>query len=103
MSTRTFKLVSVTPDSSGLDLSEGRYTGRGPLQAGRKAFSKYCSKAKIDKCRRKFVIQETTRDSAKKTYEYVGERKKLSPPKEIRRGDAVYTVKHENVVKRLKE
>lgn len=102
MTTRTFKIVKVSPVDKGVEYAEGRYTGRGPLQAARKAFGQYCKKSGHDRCVRQFTIEEVTRGSAKKQYIYSGERKKLSKPKEIQRGNAVYTVKHENAVKRVK-
>lgn len=56
----------------------GRYLGDEPSQAAKKAFTQICRKAKVlQPCEIEFDIKETTRDSDKKVYQYVGLVKKI--------------------------
>jgi len=97
-SKRSFRLVAVS-QNKGVKIEDGIYHGR-PMQAAKKAFNAYCRKAGLKTCNLRFTIQEITRGSNNKTFQYVGERKKLSPPKKIERGGTVYEVKFETKVKR---
>lgn len=87
--TRFFKLISV----DGKDVDGGRYElpaktksgkvqTRGPKDKASTAFSELCqkSKSKSSECKHKFSIQETTRGSDKKIYNYEGKRVKLEKP-----------------------
>lgn len=93
---RSFRLMSVTPND-GIDL-EGIYHGRGPGQAALKAFNWYCRKADLSPCKRKFTLEEITRDKPQKRFHYIGERRQLIPPKEIQRDGKSYLVKYESTV-----
>lgn len=95
--TRSFRMVSVEKGTP----VDGTFTGT-PSGAARKAFNAYCRKNKKDKLKARFEVQEVTRDSNNKTYAYNGERKKLNPPRTIKRGDTEYQVKYETKVKSAK-
>ena len=106
---RFFKLVSV----NGKDVDGGRYelplttkTGkaqtRGPKDKASSAFSEICQKNnEKGECSYKFAIQETTRGSDKKVYQYQGERVKLSKPVVLKLKDSK-TGKVKEVTKRFK-
>jgi hypothetical protein len=94
---RTFKIVKIA-DKEVVD--EGRYHGSSPLQAAKKAFNQHCRNNKAKTCKKTFTVQEITRGGGSKEYHYRGERKKLSSPKEITRGDTTYKVEYETTVKK---
>jgi hypothetical protein len=106
---RFFKLVSV----NGKEVDGGRYelplktkTGkpqtRGPKDKASSAFSEICQKNKEKgECSYKFAIQETTRGSDKKVYNYQGKRVKLAKPVVLKLKDSK-TGKVKEVVKRFK-
>jgi len=99
---RVFKIVvdSIEPSVDPSDISNngGRYTGTTPMQAGKKAFSNLARISKKDDCEFVFSIQETTKDSNKKTFNYVGKRKKLAKPQVVKRGGSEYKVRYETTV-----
>ena len=94
---RTFKIVKIAEKEVS---DEGRYHGSSPLQAAKKAFNQHCRKNKLKTCKKTITIQEITRAGGSKEYKYQGERKKLSSPKEVTRGDATYKVEYETTVKK---
>ena len=106
---RFFKLVSV----NGKSVDGGRYelplktkTGkpqtRGPKDKASSAFSEICQKNKEKgECSYKFAIQETTRGSDKKVYNYQGKRVKLAKPVVLKLKDRK-TGKVNEVVKKFK-
>jgi hypothetical protein len=106
---RFFKLVSV----NGKSVDGGRYelplktkTGkpqtRGPKDKASSAFSEICQKNKEKgECSYKFAIQETTRGSDKKVYNYQGKRVKLAKPVVLKLKDRK-TGKVKEVVKKFK-
>ena len=95
MSDRTFRLVSV----GNKKVSAGRYTGKTPMQAARKAFNRYCREKGVKTCKHNFVIKEITQGSKGKEYEYVGQRKKLSSPEIIERGGEEIKIQYTSVVR----
>lgn len=94
---RTFKLVKLGNRSVDTD---GRYHGSSPLQAAKKAFNQHCRSNKLKTCKESFTIEEITRGGSDKQHHYRGERKKLSKPKEVTRGDTTYTVEYETTVRK---
>jgi hypothetical protein len=106
---RFFKLVSI----NGKAVDGGRYelplktkTGkpqtRGPKDKASSAFSEICQKNKEKgECSYKFAIQETTRGSDKKVYNYQGKRVKLPKPVVLKLKDKK-TGKVKEVVKKFK-
>ena len=108
-SERIFKLYSVVPgcDSpliSGEDLdslTQEIYTGKNPMQAAKKAFTRICRVAPNDgmaECMYIFSIQEVTENSTFKLYDYSGKREKLDKPKEINVGGAIHVVHYQSTV-----
>ena len=81
----------VSPDVEG-----GRFTGKVPSIVAKKVARKLLQ----NKTSVKFSIREVTQGSAKKTYEYVGTKKTLNPPKIVKRGDAEFKVTTEYIVKK---
>jgi hypothetical protein len=96
---RTFKIVKIDGKSPSEADSTGRYHGE-PLQAARKAFNQHCRKKGIKTCKKKITIKEITKGGDSSEYAYQAERKKLKSPKEVSRGDAVYTVEYETLIKK---
>jgi len=107
--TRFFKLIRV----DGKDVDGGRYElpaktksgkvqTRGPKDKASTAFSELCqkNKSKGSECKHKFSIQETTRGSDKKIYNYEGKRVKLAKPIELKLKDKK-TGKVKEVVKKF--
>ncbi len=82
---RSFKLdnLSIFVLNRDVEISEdfplGRYIGKTPGQAAKKAFTQICRRLKLKfECEVLFNIIETTRDSQNSIYSYKGERKKDS-------------------------
>ena len=106
---RFFKLVSVngkTVDGGRYELPLKTKTGkpqtRGPKDKASSAFSEICQKNKEKgECSYKFSIQETTRGSDKKVYNYQGKRVKLTKAVVLKLKDRK-TGKVKEVVKRFK-
>lgn len=72
------KSVSIQHESFGDKPYCGRYLGDEPSQAAKKAFTQICRKIKVNQpCEIDFSIKETTRDSEKRIYQYVGLVKKI--------------------------
>ena len=90
---RSFKVVVGEIKFNGCvgndeEIKEGRYLGKSPLQAAKKAFTQICRIKKIkpkDMCEIIFAIKETTRDSKTqgKIFRYKGVRTRENPPKKI--------------------
>lgn len=100
---RTFRIVKVAKND-GVDFHDGVYRGKRPQQAALKAFNKYCNKANLQNCTRKFTIEEITRNSKNKRFSYTGCRRKLDTPKEIERSNGVgYSIKYHTTLTSLKE
>lgn len=103
---RFFKLVSV----NGKEVDGGRYElpsktkfgkeqTRGPKNKASIAFSEICKKNnKKGECSYKFAIQETTRGSNKKVYNYEGKRVKLTKPIVLELNDKKVVIKYKNVI-----
>jgi hypothetical protein len=106
---RFFKLVSIngkTVDGGRYELPLKTKTGkpqtRGPKDKASSAFSEICQKNKEKgECSYKFAIQETTRGSDKKVYNYQGKRVKLAKPVVLKLKDKK-TGKVKEVVKKFK-
>lgn len=97
-SSRTFKVTEF--GGSAVD-DGGRYHGKSPLQAAKKAFGQHCRRSGKKTCKRTpFTVTEVTQNSKHKSYNYVGERRKLKDPQTIERGGTSYKVEYENVVKK---
>lgn len=84
---------------------ESKTPGAAALKACRRIFKindelqKSKSKSKGKKSEIRFVLRETTQNSAKKEFHYIGIKRTLDTPIEIRRGDVTITVKYEYKVK----
>jgi hypothetical protein len=88
MATRTF----VCPDIEG-----GRFTGKVPSVVAKKVARKLLQGSKNTV---EFSIRETTKDSAKKTFDYIGTKKTINPPKIVKRGDVEIKITKEYIVKK---
>lgn len=95
---------AISPDS--LSLKGGRFKGRNPMQAAKKAFTGICNAASKSgyegKCTYIYTIQETTQGSAKKEFSYHGERYKLDVPQLVKKHETEYLVKFSGNVKSYK-
>lgn len=91
---RSFKLIpgdvifNIKCDPNTEEIKEGRYLGKSPLQAAKKAFTQICRTKELkpkNKCDVIFTIKETTRDGKTqgKIFAYKGVREKEVPAKEI--------------------
>ncbi len=81
----------------------GRYTGKNPMQAAKKAFTRICRVATNGgECAYVFTIAETTQKSAKKEFRYIGARKELDEPKTVEKGDKSYDIRFSSEVKSYK-
>ena len=110
---RCFKILleTVEPleDSPSVDEDKlkggGKYTGKNPIQAAKKAFSKICKNCS-DKTSEQmiylFSIKETTKGSPGKVSQYRGVRRKLDEPRKVVKGGTTYEVKFHNEVKPYK-
>jgi hypothetical protein len=96
MDSRTFTIVSVGDTT----VSTGKYIGRGPFQAARKAFNKYCHHKGLENFTGTITIQETTLHSKYKKYTFTGSRKKIEP-KIISSDNFKYTVNYEIKINRV--
>ena len=75
----------------------GRFTGKKPKTAAKKAFTTLMRKNKVNKL--DFQIRECTRGSKCKTYKYTGERVKLDEPVEVKcSNDKVVKYYHTNKI-----
>lgn len=113
---RYFKVIKVngkSVDDGGryelpLKTKSGKAQRRGPKDKASTAFSELCQKNKMkEECKFTFSIQETTRGSNKKIYNYEGRRVKLTKPivlklKDKKTGKVKEVVKkYNNVIKSL--
>jgi hypothetical protein len=97
-SKRSFTVMSTTHKGVA---PGGTYLSSAPMNAAKKAARQLFAKAhRAQKIT--FVLRETTRGSAKKTYKYVATKTKLSPPKKVTRGGVTIVLKHEYEVKAAK-
>ena len=78
------------------EIEKGHFTGNVPSIVAKKV----ARKLQQNKTNVKFSIRETTQDSAKKTYNYIGTKKLLNPPKIVKRGDVEFKVTKEYIVKK---
>jgi len=112
---RYFKLVSVSgknvEEGGRYELksvtSSGKKQKRGPKEIASKVFTQLCSRLnKKTECKIIFAIQETTRNSKHKIYNYEASKEKLSKPLKIERetfdGKKIKIIyKYKNIVKTL--
>ena len=88
----------------GSEAFEGRFTGLTPYQAANKALSKYYRESNELQKEVTFSICESTRNSRKSTYTYVGGRHELSTPVTYTIADGrLITKKFKNVLKKVKK
>ena len=88
----------------GSEAFEGRFTGLTPYQAANKALSKYYRESNELQKEVTFSICESTRNSRKSTYTYVGGRHELSTPVTYTIADGrLITKKYKNVLKKVKK
>ena len=88
----------------GSEAFEGRFTGLTPYQAANKALSKYYRESNELQKEVTFSICESTRNSRKCTYTYVGGRHELSTPVTYTIADGrLITKKYKNVLKKVKK
>jgi hypothetical protein len=104
----SIKAEDNSPNVQLEDLSKGggRYTGRNPMQAAKKAFTRI-AKAGDDKknkseCAYIFSIQETTQGSTKKVFVYRGTRRALETPQVVKKGDTTYNIYFDSDVRAYK-
>lgn len=90
-----------------LSLKGGRFKGRNPMQAAKKAYTKICNIATKSgyegDCFYIFTIQETSQKSGKKEFTYQGERHRLENPEPIVKDGNTYYVKFSSNVKSYKQ
>lgn len=110
---RFFKIVatSIEPQKgspeipeSALSFKGGRFKGRNPMQAAKKAFTGLCniahSKLKYEgECSYIFTIQETSQGSKKKEFTYIGERLRLETPQKVTKNGTEYFVRFRSPVR----
>nr|QBK86622.1 MAG: non-histone chromosomal protein [Marseillevirus LCMAC102] len=101
---RYFKILidRIAPENNSPPVSSdvlssggGRYTGRNPMQAAKKAFTRICRAASSDGAdlfSYTFAMQETTQSSAKKVFAYRGIREALDKPQKVTKGTTNYDV-----------
>ena len=77
----------------------GTYLSTAPMNAAKKAARQLFAKSSSRSKKIHFVVRETTRGSAKKTYKYVATKTKLSKPVEVKRGSVTIVLKHTYEVK----
>ena len=88
----------------GSEAFEGRFTGLTPYQAANKALSKYYRESNEHQKEVTFSISESTRNSRKSIYTYVGGRHELSVPVTYTIADGrLITKKYKNVLKKIKK
>ena len=73
----------------------GRYISHSPLGAAKKAFNELCRVKKIrGRCTLVIIMRETTSGSAKKTFKYKLERKKLKNPITLEGKSGTYKIEY---------
>ena len=94
---RSFVVMGVTRQG-GCDTKykKGRFIGRNPVGAARKAFNGFCRVKRIrGVCTLTVTVQETTAGSSKKSFTYKLNRKKLKTPKVMMEGtDKEYVIEY---------
>lgn len=96
---RSFKVKLPTKEDF-----EGRFTGLTPYQAANKALSKYFRETEKPQIEVQFSICESTRNSKKLVYTYVGQRLKLATPVTYKIQDGRMIVKNfKNTLKKVKK
>jgi hypothetical protein len=92
--------------ASELSFKGGRFKGRNPMQAAKKAFTGLCKAAtKLGydgECSYIFTIQETSQGSHKKEFPYSGERLKLATPQKVVKDNTEYFVSFSSTVRSYK-
>ena len=106
---RYFKILvsSIIPENKSPNVQDddissggGRYTGKNPMQAAKKAFTRICRVATAGgECTYIFSIQETTQTSSKKSFTYRGVRTELEKPQEVKKGDTTYLIRFNSEVR----
>jgi hypothetical protein len=91
-----FYKINMTRNFVSPDVEGGRFTGKVPSVVAKKVARKLLQ----DQTTIAFSIREVTQGSAKKTYNYVGTKKTLNPPKLVKRGDVEFKVTTEYIVKK---
>lgn len=117
-SKRHFQVIadSIDPpiDLEKLSASGGRYGGKAPCQAAKKAYNKFVRNGAknndddddvnedgmLDVYT--FSIKEITRGSPGRVFSYTGYRQLLEEPREIKRGETTYFVRYDTKVKSLR-
>lgn len=99
MATRNF-----TIEKSEIGVTGGLYTGKEPYRVASKAARALFKQLEADKKKGKkkeirFTLRETTADSNKKMYHYIGMKKALSQPLIVKRGDSEIKINHTYHVK----
>lgn len=91
---RSFKVVKC---NAKCDFEGGRYMGKIPSQAARKAGRALLKMSK--KRQVKFTLRESTQGSEHKEFTYTATKVKLDKPQTIVRGDSKITVTHQYLVR----
>ena len=94
-SNRSFTVLKCSVKCDAAD--GGRYMGKIPSQAARKAGRALLKSSK--KRQLKFTLRETTQGSAHKEFTYTATKVKLDKPQTIVRGDSKITVTHQYLVR----
>jgi hypothetical protein len=99
----TDKTRNFTIEKSEIGFTGGLYTGKEPYRVAAKAaralFNQAATGKKGKKQEIRFTLRETTMDSNKKEYHYIGMKKSLSEPIVVKRGDVEIKIKHTYHVK----
>lgn len=95
---------NFTVEKSEIGVTGGTYTGKEPYRVASKAarvlFKQLQSEKKKGKKNEiRFTLRETTADSNKKLYHYIGIKKTLSQPVVVKRGDSEIKINHTYHVK----
>jgi hypothetical protein len=109
---RNFKIVfdsiialdgSPAIDPESLSAKGGRFWGKGPIQASKKAFSKIARASGKEECSYQYSIIETTRGRGSKKFSYIGKWYKLKEPSQIKKKDSVVNIYHRSEVRAYRE
>jgi len=107
-SARSFEVLldKITPEvgSPAINIDElsskdCRYTGKNPMQAAKKAFTRICKASSVDNCAYIFTIQESTAGKTNKMFIYRGVREKLDKPLDVSKGDSSFQVNFSTTVR----
>jgi len=103
---RYFKILNESIDPPLADATTGttgRYSGRNPMQAAKKAFKQICRRSGQTGnyvCR--LTIQECTHSSQKRQFTYDCRREKLDTPQQVKKADTSYSINFRTHVKAYK-